>query len=164
MSANSKLLVYEVSLLLMRHGRSAIVRELAQQLGRSEEDLWRELDRLRENSAMVRESKRNVAEFSVQKVVEGRPEIAGDIKALEARFNNRTFLPELRDVKRFLEQQGAKGLVVKSRSVAKKRVFETLARMDIDRLKMLTQDAPSSSDSSLGLISDQILRRRGGDA
>lgn len=154
-----EMLSYDVALLLLRYGPSTVVGELARQLGMSEERLLVDLDRMRHLPRKGSATKRPATGFSVEKFVSERPEMAEMLMTLDARYENRTFLPELRDVKRFLDKHGRASRTVKSRQVAKRRVFEVLVGLELRRVVDLAKEQLSGADSSLGMISDQILRR-----
>lgn len=159
MTIKKEMLSYDIMLLLLRYGRSAIIGELAIQLDLSEERLRVELERMKDlhNKTVVK--KRSGAKFSVKQLASKHPEIADVLLILDARYENRTFMPELKDVKKFLDQNGHASRTVKSRQVAKKRVFEVLLRLEPKRLEDLAAEEDQTSGSSLGIISDQILRR-----
>lgn len=160
MTMQKNLLIYDIALLLVRHGHSPVMRELARQMGLSEHDFMNELDRLRKISEKPPVSKRKASEFSIQKMAKGHPEIEHEIALLDARYENRTFLPELRDVKRFLERNGRPSSSLKSRQSSKKKVFEALLRFDKVQLRDILDERVYSSNSALGIISDQILRQK----
>lgn len=159
MAMKKEMLSYDVALLLLRYGPSPVVGELAQQLGMSEERLLVDLDRMRDLPRKGSATKRRATGFSVEKFVSEHPEMAEMLITLDARYENRTFLPELRDVKRFLDKHGHTLRTVKSRQVAKRRVFEVLVGLEPRRVVDLAKEQFSGADSSLGMISDQILRR-----
>lgn len=82
------------------------------------------------------------------------------MRQLCARFDNRTFLPELKDVKRFFDRHGRPATVWKSRALAQASLFRVLADASMSELKTLLAEEPVGSNvSSLGLISDEILGR-----
>src|ERR1700757_3703107 len=92
----------EIRLLLLRHGRRKILETLAQLGNQTVEDIERELS-FTEN----RPKKKRVQPGAFEIVTtesQKRPEVAEQLKHLAALFEARTFLPQLRDVQRFLER------------------------------------------------------------
>ena len=88
------------------------------------------------------------------------PERAKRLRTLHARYQSKSFLPELKDVKRFLERHGDVGSL-KSRLDATPKVLHRLAEVPLDVLDELASTPEQRGYSSLGAISDEILRRPG---
>lgn len=159
---SNRLIEYDVVLLLLRHGQSTVLKQLAHLMSESEEQLEQRLSgiRLAERKPKSAKSSGKTVSFSVERLANTHPMIADRLLELEAKYENRTFLIELRDVKRFLERNGNPVPKLKSRKEGKKKVFETLAsltRPDLDRLR--EDEDRVKGVSSLGVISDQILSR-----
>lgn len=85
-----------------------------------------------------------------------RPEIAEPLRALAVGFENRTFLPQLRDVQRFLDRTGVSHGKLKSRAAATSIVTRTLARLPADSLAQLLLDK-TSTDSDYALLARAIM-------
>jgi hypothetical protein len=149
------LLEAEMALALLRHGRSAVLRALGARLNLPTEELELEIEQIR--TAPLKRKKRSAPGFSIDTLLIDNEDKASVLKTLEARFENRTFLSELKDVHRFLDRNSYRTPRLKSRAVAKKNVFSVLAKLDNEQLERLLAEPSSRADSSLGLISDQIL-------
>lgn len=151
----------EVSLILLKHGKEALLQAVARRMQLPDEVLRLELDRLLRSDFSPPPKKKSAARpFVLDSILEGREEKADYLRQLCARFENRTFLPELKDVNRFLERRGKSASTWKSRTFAQAPLFRLLADLDITELKKLLADAPTRTEvSSLGLISDEILGR-----
>jgi hypothetical protein len=107
-------------------------------------------------------AKKNIRgkQFSLAPLLVGREEKADTLKLLQARFENKTFLPELKDVKRFFDRHERHTPTFKSRLSAQAPLFTILADVDLATLKkLLTESPPGVAHSSLGIISDEILGR-----
>lgn len=79
-----------------------------------------------------------------------RPEIAESLQRLASSFEARTFLPQLRDVQRFLERIGSPVRKPKSRAAVMPALIRALARMEPHELKTLASEgAEGESDFSL---------------
>jgi hypothetical protein len=151
----------EVSLILLKHGKEALLQSVARRMQLSDESLRLELDKLlRAEYALSSKKKSATRPFVLDSVLVGREEKADYLRQLCARFENRTFLSELKDVKRFFDRQGRSAPTWKSRALAQASLFRVLADLDVSELKKLLAQGPAGTEvSSLGLISDEILGR-----
>jgi hypothetical protein len=153
----SKFLEYQIVLLLAQYGKLAVLAALAAKLETSEEQLMAQMQR---PPAKARQRAKERRSFDVGSAVAGEdPAKAQLLRTLHNRYENRTFLPELRDVKRFFEQFGQAIGSVKSRAALLPKVMRFLAEREMSELESLTKTPTGSDYSSLGLISDEILRR-----
>ena len=83
------------------------------------------------------------------------------LQNLVARYRNKTFLPELRDVRRFCERHGFPFGSTKSRTSALSKVVRLLVKLEHAELDSLLALPTSGEYSSLGVISDEILGHPG---
>ena len=86
------------------------------------------------------------------------PETEGVIKKLAHAYENKEFLPELRDVRRFLESRSISPAKFRSRASALSAVVDVLARCKLDELDRLARRSRAQG-GDLGIIADQILGR-----
>jgi hypothetical protein len=86
-----------------------------------------------------------------------RPEITELVTNLVGRFENRTFLPQLRDVVRFLDNTGVSHGKLKSRRHSTPTVIRALARLDTDELQRLAGPPAAVGDSDLALLAREIM-------
>ena len=107
----------------------------------------------------ARSKKRSSLSDLVTRLAQQHPSKADALRTLYARLENRTFLPELKDVRRFFDRRGHPLGNTKSRSESLPRVLKLLTELDVAELEGLCQSQPESTRSSLGLISEEILRR-----
>lgn len=157
-----ELLELEVALLLVKHGKQSVLQAMALLLRLSAQELETELGKLSDVSYALAAKKRSQGKpFSLDSILKGREEKADSLRQLQARFENRTFLPELKDVKRFFERYGKRVPSLKSRSSAQAPLFKLLADLESPTLTKLLAESPTSATfSSLGIISDEILGRQ----
>ncbi|MBD8709441.1 hypothetical protein IFT47_22675 [Pseudomonas sp. CFBP 13711] len=156
-----ELVEIDVGLILLRHGKAAVLTAIANRVGVSEDELYREIERLRvAKEAAISRKKKIGGKFNIESFLIGRDNKAASLKKLSERFDNRTFLPELKDLKRFFERHGASASNLKSRVSAQTKLFKMLADFGEDELERILAETPERSRvSSLGLISDEILGR-----
>lgn len=91
--------------------------------------------------------------------MKGNPAIESHVQALIASYENRTFLPQLREVERFLDRVGVLHGKVKSRSEALPKVVQALAGMSHSELTGLTELASHDKSSDFALLANEIMRR-----
>jgi len=85
-----------------------------------------------------------------------RPEIAEIVTILASRFENRTFLPQLRDVVRFFDRADVPHPKLTSRRLALPRVIRALARLDAEELQRLIA-SPEEGESDLAVLAREIM-------
>lgn len=146
----------EIRLLLLRYGRRRVVEALARLGDQRVEDVEREI------SSSECKTKRKRSQPSSLDIVasEGkkRPEIAHYLNQLANSYEARTFLPQLRDVVRFLEQGGVTVGRPKSRTAAAPTLFRALGKMEPAELRRLTTSSPSEADGDFALLARAIMR------
>ncbi len=156
-----EILDLEVSLLLLKHGRHALLQAIARRMQLSDDALKLELERLlRLEFSTVSRKKGPPKPFVLDTVLVGHGEKAEYLRQLHTRFENRTFLAELKDVRRLFDRHRRVIPRWKSRTNAEASVFRFLANLDVAELKKILADVSAGPDvSSLGIISDEILGR-----
>src|SRR5688572_10966134 len=107
----------EVRLLVLRYGRRKLVETIANLDDKSIEDIEKEI-----SAAEARRLKKGSQTIStpdlIKKSFHERPELIPVIERLMSRYENKTFLPQLRDVQRFVDRVGATHGRLKSRQAA----------------------------------------------
>jgi hypothetical protein len=153
-----ELLEYEFALLLLRHGRQSVLEALSRRIEMPAEELEALVKNLPQPSRQ--QKRKRTGSFSIERFVESHPEKADVLRQLHSRFENRTFLPELKDVKRVFDRTSRPFKPLKSREAAIPQLFKLLSELDSRELNRLKEEIPKTPGySSLGLISDEILRR-----
>ena len=155
----SKFLDYEVAILLAKHGERALLGALAKQLKLTPEQLEAFLQSPPARKSGARSTKRLLLSDLVTRLAQEHPNKAEALRKLHGRLENRTFLTERKDVRRFLDRHGSSLGSTKSRSAALPKVLKLLAALDVTELEELCEAQPETSRSSLELLSDEILRR-----
>jgi hypothetical protein len=150
-----KLLEIDVRLLVLRHGRRNVLGALARLEDRPIEDLERELAAA-EKKPKAKRAQPSAAEIAAAEC-QTRPEISEPLRSLAAAFEGRTFLPQLRDVQRFLERLGSPSRKLKSRAVAMPVLIRALAKLAPDELRRLAATDKSTGDSDFSLLARAIM-------
>lgn len=150
-----KFLELNLRLLVLRYGRRSVLEALAHLEERTVEDLEREL------LAAEKKPKGKRPLPSVAEVVaaesQKRPEISEPLGTLAVAFEGRAFLPQLRDVQRFLERIGSSSPKLKSRAAAMPVLIRALAKLGPDELHQLSIADKSAGDSDFALLARAIM-------
>lgn len=156
-----ELLRYQLLLLMAAYGREKVLAALASILTVSEQDLRTTLDDIQKmKPAAKRKSKAQNQEETIEQLIAENPERGDMLRILVARFNRKAFLPELKDVNRFLERRSSGARPQKSRAAGLPAVIKSLLQIDTNELAALCEQPDVDGYSALGIISDEILGTR----
>jgi hypothetical protein len=150
---------YEVALMLAKYGKRTLIDALAQKLQMTPDQLEVVLQSPPKKRAVSQVRKELSSADLVNELAHVHPKKGDMLRTLHQRFLNRTFLPNLRDVKRFLERHARPVGALKSRAESVDKVLRLLAELDVEELETLCQAQSEGGYSSLALISDAILHR-----
>jgi len=156
---SNQFLEYQISLLLAEFDSQPVLNVLALKLGASPEELQAQLEKIGSTHPVKRIATRRQPEDIVKRIASRNPEKADRLHMLSSRFQNRQFLPTLRDVERFFAQQTGKHPKIESRSKALPKLLTVLADMSTTELDRLSESESTSGYSALSVISGEILRR-----
>ena len=149
----------EIRLLLLRYGRRRVIESLASGADESVEALERQISELESKKKTPPRSKKPTPPELVAAACEDRPGVEGQVRNLIASYENRTFLPRLREVERFLDHTGVRHSKLKSRVAALPKVIQALAGMSESQLKELLEVAAHDKGSDFALLANEIMRR-----
>ena len=160
MSRNKALLDLELRLLIARHGRTEVSEALSA-IGEVNLAMIDSGIRTYEEKAGKtrphRRPRKNLDEL-VRDAGPDNPDSERLIGKLARAYQNKEFLPELRDVKRFLESRHVQAARYRSRATALPAVLSVLAGYEPDELRELDEGRwVRGTGSDLGIITDQIL-------
>ena len=151
-----RILPLEISLLLLRHGRRQVLDALAAAGEKTVEEVERELVAAKERKANRKVQPKPLSEI-VAEACQERPEISDSLRSLAIRFENRTFLPQLRDVEHFLERTGSLRGKLKSRRTAGTQVFAALSRLGAEDLRRLVGHPDTEGEDDYVLLAREIM-------
>lgn len=163
MSQTKTLLDLELRLLIAQHGKTRVSKALS---AIGEVDLTEINVEIKayEDKAKRKNTQRRSRKSIEEMVQDANPDSFHAkhlIEQLARRFENKEFLPEFREVKRFLESRRVPVAKFRSRAEALPTVIRLLAQSTIDDLQAL-DEKKQSLGSDLGIITDQILGRGNG--
>jgi hypothetical protein len=145
----------DVRLLVLRYGRTKVLQALAHQGEQTFEDLERQLQQIAQKPKPKR-AQPAIMDLVASQAQE-RPEIAEPLRAIAVRFENRTFLPQLRDVQRFLDRSGVTHGKLKSRAAAAPLLIRALTTLPPDDLARLIAPDQAGNDSDYALLARAIM-------
>lgn len=154
---NDKLLKIDVALLILRYGRSSVLEAFANTENTTADELQQRLA-----AAALKRKKQKPAPPSIMDVVatevSKREEIGEPLRTLAIDFQNRTFLPHLRDVQRFLDRMNARHGKLKSRTAAAPLLIRALAKLSREDLVRLTaREFSEGRDTDFALLARAIM-------
>jgi hypothetical protein len=153
-----ELLDIDVRLLVLRYGREKVLAALSRLVEQTPAELERHLQILgRKMTATRRKAPRAPLVEVASSECRDRTEIMEPLRALAAAFENRSFLPNLRDVRRFLDRAGAPSKKLKSRAVAGPVVIRVLSKLPTNELTNLASRDASGGESDYALLSRAIM-------
>lgn len=153
----TELLQIEIDLLLLRYGEPTVLKALSSATNSTEEELRRKIEVLKEKKLQTKKSTRAKKQpLDIAKDVIADSANGEQLLRLAHLYQNRQFLPQLKDVKRFLGRFNV-NKDVKSRNDATRIVFESLRRCSIEELTELTIDSNAEEQSSFAKLAGHIM-------
>jgi len=151
------LLQVEVELLILKYGEASIVKAIALSLNSSEDDILKKIKELRvkrDKTPKATKPKKSPLDVAKEVITGGKNEdLLTDLAVL---YQNKQFLVELKDVKRFLGRFNI-SREVKSRNEGTRLVFEALCRNTREELSEFISDSNSAGKSSFAKLADHII-------
>lgn len=153
-----ELLDIDVRVLVLRYGREKVLAALSRLVEQTPAQLEEQLNALGHKKSVGRRKAPNPSLVEVAtSECRGDSEILEPLRALAVAFENRSFLPNLRDVQRFLDRAGASPQKFKSRAIAGPAVIRALSKRPKDELTSLASRDASGSESDYSLLSRAIM-------
>lgn len=157
--STDEILELELSLLLINYGERKVLRSLAKVNGLNDSELETKLKRIHQLEKKPASKKSKDPSKAIEEIISQHPQKSQLLALLYSRFQNRSFLPEMRDIKRLFNRHSLESNNLKSRNTSASKVFRLLAGLDEKELEELTQEQDKTTYSSLGIISDEIMKR-----
>lgn len=156
---SDKILELEIQLLLKKYGYSKVVKALGLSQERTIEDIEQEISKVQDNKVKGKPARKKSSVLEIAlKVATQAPHISQQLQLLAVKFEETTFLPLLKDVRRFLEKQSNKPVTLKNRLAGASQVFSVLKNMTAHELDELLE-ATNNTESDFSLLSEQIISR-----
>ena len=153
------LLKVELRLLQLRYGRRRILEAFGTLIEQTPAQVEAEIAALEARKKKRVRKVRSVDDVLAEVVV-ARPEAGQILRTLATRYENRSFLPQLKDVQRFLDRSGIAHKSLKSRRDALKHVLNALSRLPKDELDRLARLSTDEANSDYANLAREIMGRR----
>ena len=157
-TSKPQLLNLELRLLVARHGKERVLEALSQIEDAGLGSLEDAIKTFETEFRKPKKKARRRPHKSIQEMVDEAnpaPEARELLEKLAKAYEERGFLPELRQAKRFLESRGTSAAKLRSRVGALPLILRELAKCSIADLQRLVDERRGRGD--LGIIADQIL-------
>ncbi len=155
----TRLIDVEVRLLIVKYGYRRILEALSKAQGISVTNIEAALTNLEKAKPTKKRKTTKPLTEIVERFISRVPENANLLRELANRFENRTFLPQMKDVRRFLGPFGVDSKSLKSRNDSAKKVFEKLSELPSVELEELVAHSPSE-ESAFSELADEIIGGR----
>jgi hypothetical protein len=146
----------DLRVLLLKYGRPQVLQNLARLGKASPEELERRLDELSKKAPRKRKGPPSPEE-AVDHLQISDPLIKERLLALALEFDRKRFLPEMRDVVRFCQQQGLQTRA-KSRREMLPKILKILASFPVTKLDELLEHMNDQAGGSFARLADAIMR------
>ena len=165
MNQDKDLLGLELRLLIARHGKARINEALSsmEDVGLATLDADVKAYEGRTRKSRARPRPRKSIDEMIQETNPESPDAEHLVRKLALAYEDRRFLPELREVKRFLESRRTSAAKFRSRADALPAVIQVLAQTGFDELTTL-DERKGTRGGDLGIIANQILGRGNGSS
>ena len=143
-------------LLIAEYGRDRVIAALAEIESVGYDEIERELQ-AHKRRKIGRRHKRPTTLSELLKNSNLDPKTLSLVKQVGCAYENKKYLPELWQVKRFLDSHGIETRNIRSRVAALPLIVKTLSNLADDELADLAAGSSKSARGDLGIIADQIL-------
>jgi len=157
--SNQNLIDIEVGVLILKYGYEKVIKAISRVQNVTPEEIEKLLAEAQQKKGSKSKARKPSAHDLASRIAQDRPEIASVIQQLAAKFESKVFLPQMMEIRRFLEKNGVNTKSVKSRMEATKKVFEILSCMSAEELRELSEFT-RSGESDLSVLADQIIGRK----
>ena len=148
-------------LLIAEYGRDKVIAALAEIENVEFDAIERELQTYKARKV----TRRRQSPVTLSKLLKESnldPKKLALVRQVGCAYEKKSYLPELWQVKRFLESHGIKANNIRSRAEGLPPVVKTISRFSVDELGELVAESNESVRGDLGIIADQILGSSGG--
>jgi len=146
----------EIRLLIIKYGYKNILEALSKAKGISIDEIESLIVSLEKKSAMRKPTRKKSVIEVAEDVISGAEHYAS-LHKLAIKYQSKEFLPELKDVRRFLERSGIKSNKLKSRINSTKKVFEFLRGLPKYELESLLTEIPENGESAFSALANEII-------
>lgn len=152
----NEIIKLKVKLLIAEHGRRTLIEALASVDNVEIGDIEKEIEAYKTKKKKPKRQRKGLVEL-LQNLPTPSEEARQILEKIVYRYDSREFLPQLRDVRKFLDSQDETTPILKSRKDALPIVINVLSHKTVDELQQLSDESVLNSGGDLGIITEQIL-------
>jgi hypothetical protein len=157
--SNDEIIELELNLLLIKYDEKKVIKHLAKIIRLSPDELEANLREVHQVKKKSLSKKRNRTTSAVEELINQNSQKSQVLNVLYSRFQSKSFLPNLSDIRRLFNRYSSEPENLKSRSNSALKIFKLLTSIDKNELEELAQEQDKKDFSSLGIISDEIMKR-----
>ncbi len=156
----NKILEIEIKILLLKHGYKSIITALSKIKDTSIESVISDIEKQEERNLLNKNKKAIKTDYIdlVYSKIQAH-ENKEYLLSLLTQFQNKTFLPELKDVRKFIEQSGGNPVKAKSRMDSVKILFETLMKMNGAKIIEINNQQKNYKSNVFSELSNEIIEK-----
>jgi len=151
-----EILNIEIRLLIVKYGYKNILEALSKTKGTSIDEIESLIVSLEKKSTMRKATRKKSVMEVAEDVISGAEHYTS-LHKLAIKYQSKEFLPQLKDVRRFLERSGLKSNKLKSRLSSTKKVFEFLGGLSKYELESLLTEIPENGESAFSALANEII-------
>lgn len=159
---SDELLDLQLRLLFLRHGREEVLNAIARLSDASPADIDMQLKQLEQKKDTRRKTEQRSIVALVDADYSQHSDIVAVLREIAVKFENKQFLPHLRDVQRFLDRIGAGRSTYKSRAVAGQALLRALAQLNREDLLRIVERSRVGPEGDYAILSRAIMTARSG--
>lgn len=149
-----------LALLILQYDQDSLLKALSELLNKEPDELgelFTEIKKVGFLSSPKKPIRKTQRVNSLESLLPNNEVKYRAIKDVIARYENRSFLPELQKVKHFIISNGESADMIRSRKAALPKVTKILISLPLSDIEEILKSEQPEEFSSLGLIADQIL-------
>ena len=151
-----EILNIEIELLIVKYGYKNILEALSKIKGISIDEIEFSIASLQKKSDMRKPIRKKSIIEVAEDVISGAEHYTS-LHKLAIKYRNKEFLPQLKDVRRFLERSGIESNKLKSRVDSTKKVFEFLKGLSKHEIESLLTEIPENGESAFSALANEII-------
>lgn len=129
--SNDEIVELELNLLLIKYGEKKVIKHLAKMSGLSPVELETNLQKVHQIKKKSSSKKRNRASNAMEEIINQNPQKSQVLNLLYSRFQSKSFLPSLSDIRRLFNRYSSEPENLKSRNNSAPKIFKLLVLSNI---------------------------------
>jgi len=154
---NEKYIELEIRLLLLKYGKAKILNLIERISEKPVEDLDNKLRNVEKKQKVKAKDVKILTHDLIDVEISDVPEVISLVRILISRYENKVFLPQLKDALRFIERTGLECGNIKTRRAATKTVIKALSKLSLEELSRLVHDFTATKESDFSILARGLM-------